>query len=485
MRKFCCIAIAWASVAACTSRTPEQQIVHDAAEALGGRERILAVKTLLLEGEGVNGNLGQDMTPEATGQQFKLTNYRRIVDVAGRRMRIEQTRTPNFDYFQGLQPQKQVQGVAGDVGYNIAPNGNATRIANAAARDRLVDLHHHPLPIVRAALDPGATLANPRTTEGQRAVEVNTKDGLKFTLAIDAATSLPTRVVSMIDNPNLGDVAVETTFADYQDAGGLKLPVHITTKTDNVLTVELRIAKQETIDGEPGELAVPPAAASAAPVTGPAPAKVDAQEIAKGVWFLAGQSHHSVVVEFSDHLRLIEVPQNDTRSLAVIAKAREIQPKKPLTHAVVSHHHFDHSGGIRAAVSEGLVVMAHKASAAFIGNAAARSHNIAPDALAKNPKPVKVEPVEDGQVIKDSAMEVVLYHIAGSSHGDTLLMAYFPRERLLVEADVYSPGGAIAPYAANLLENIEKRKLGVDRIVPIHGAIGPYSDLVKLVKAKP
>jgi hypothetical protein len=64
-------------------------------------------------------------------------------------------------------------------------------------------------------------------------------------------------------------------------------------------------------------------------------------------------------------------------------------------------------------------------------------------------------------------------------------MAYFPRERLLVEADVYSPGGAIAPYAANLLENIEKRKLGVDRIVPIHGAIGPYSDLVKLVKAKP
>ncbi len=76
-------------------------------------------------------------------------------------------------------------------------------------------------------------------------------------------------------------------------------------------------------------------------------------------------------------------------------------------------------------------------------------------------------------------MIVNLYHIAGSSHGDTLLMAYFPRERILVEADVYTPGAAVAPYAANLLENIKKRNLRVDRIVPIHGKIGPYDELVK------
>ena len=28
----------------------------------------------------------------------------------------------------------------------------------------------------------------------------------------------------MADNANLGDVAIETTFADYQDAGGLEAP---------------------------------------------------------------------------------------------------------------------------------------------------------------------------------------------------------------------------------------------------------------------
>ena len=76
-------------------------------------------------------------------------------------------------------------------------------------------------------------------------------------------------------------------------------------------------------------------------------------------------------------------------------------------------------------------------------------------------------------------MTVQLFHIAGNPHGDTLLAAYFPKERLLVEADVFSPGSAVQPYAANLIENVTKRKLAVDRIVPIHGTVAPYSELLK------
>src|SRR5688572_29836847 len=133
------------------SAPPEQAIIADAAEALGGSERILAVKTIVLEGEGTNGNMGQDMTPDATGQQFNVTDYRRAIDVAGGRVRIEQTRTPNFTYFQGQQPQKQVLGVDGDVAYNVAANGNATRAADTVARDRRAEIYHHPITIVRAA----------------------------------------------------------------------------------------------------------------------------------------------------------------------------------------------------------------------------------------------------------------------------------------------------------------------------------------------
>ncbi|MBZ5558128.1 MAG: MBL fold metallo-hydrolase [Acidobacteriia bacterium] len=474
--------LAIVTLSACAQAPPEQQIVNDAADALGGRARVQAIKTIVIDGAGLDGNLGQDMTPDATGQAFILTDYKRAIDVAGGRMRIEQTRTPNFTYFQGQQPQKQVLGIDGSVGYNIAPNGTATRVANAAANDRRADLYHHPLTIVRAALDAATILSNPRTHDKERIVDAALANGLKFTLAIDIATKLPTRVVSMADNINLGDVAIETSFADYQDVNGLKLPAHLTTKTDKWTTVDIKVSKQ-TVDGDAGDLAAPAAAMSAPPITGPPPAVVTAQEVAKGVWFLAGQSHHSVLVEFADHLTLIETPQNDTRALAVIAKARELRPDKPLTTVVNTHHHFDHSGGIRAAVSEGLTVITQKANAAFYQDAISRSHSIVPDALAKNPKPLKIETVDDEMALKDAAMTVNLYRIAGSAHADTLLMAYFPKERLLVEADVFSPGSAVNPYAANLLENIKKHDLKIDRIVPIHGAVAPYAEFLKAVPA--
>ena len=234
------VLLAAVASAACTQTPAEQQIVNDAAAALGGAERIQAVKTLVIEGEGTNGNLGQDMTPDATGQSFTVTDYKRAIDVPAGRVRIEQTRTPNFTYFQGQQPQKQVPGVDGDVAYNVAANGNATRAGEAVAKDRRAEGYHHPITIIRAALDPAAMLSNPRTQDNQSVVDVTTADGLMFTLAIDATTKLPTRVVSMTDNTNLGDVAIETSFADYQDVNGLKLPARLTTKTDEYTTAELR-----------------------------------------------------------------------------------------------------------------------------------------------------------------------------------------------------------------------------------------------------
>ncbi len=163
---------------------------------------------------------------------------------------------------------------------------------------------------------------------------------------------------------------------------------------------------------------------------------------------------------------LIDAPQSEARTLAVIAKAKETVPNKPLTQLVTTHHHFDHTAGMRAAIAEGMDVITQSGNREWVENMAKRPHTIQPDTLAKKPTRLVVEGVDDSREIKDNTMTVMLYHVAGNPHSDTMLMAYFPRDRVVVEVDAYSPGAGPHIYAANLLENIEKRKLRVDRIVP-------------------
>ncbi|MGE3887854.1 MAG: MBL fold metallo-hydrolase, partial [Vicinamibacterales bacterium] len=459
-----------------------QLTVDQAAEALGGRDRLLGIRTLVLSGEGTQWNLGQDMTIDATGQTFAVTGYRRAMDLAGGRMRIEQTRTPNFLYFQGQAPQTQAFGLDGDVAYAVSASGGISRSSAQAARDRFAELHHHPVVLVRAALGQGVTLANARTEGTEQLVDVTLPGGGPFTLALDATTHLPTRIRSMASHPNLGDVVIETAFQDYAEVSGIRMPTRVITKTDRFKTAELRLTRA-TMNGDAGDIAAPDAARAAEAPSGPPPVNVVAESLAPGVWLLAGQSHHSVLVEFNDHLMLIEAPQSEARTLAVIAKARELVPGKALTTLVSSHHHFDHSAGLRAAVSEGLTVITHQGNVAYYEEAAKRPFTLQPDALARNPKPLTIEGVDDMRVVEDGTRRVELYHISGNPHADTLLMAYLPKERLLVEADAFSPGSSVHPYAANLLQNIRDRKLRVDRIVPLHGTVVPLAELVKAVPA--
>jgi glyoxylase-like metal-dependent hydrolase (beta-lactamase superfamily II) len=467
--------VAALALAGCARPTPEQQFLNDAHAALGGKSGIEAARTLTIEGSGVNYNLGQDMKPEAATQTFEVSGYKRQIDLINARQRVEQTRTPKFAFFQGPQPQTQIQGLDGEVAFNVNPEGAANRLAGLGARDRHADFYHHPLTLLGAAINPKATITNVRTVGAVRQADITTAAGPVITLTIDAA-GMPLSASSNAYHANLGDVVITTTFSDYQEVSGLKLPARMAGKVDDFTTWELQASRQ-VIGGDAVDLAAPAAAAVAA--AAPAAPNVVVTAIGKGVWLLGGQSHHSALIEFSDHLMLIDAPQSEARTLAVIAKARETVPGKPLTQLVTTHHHFDHTAGLRAAIAEGLTVITQAGNREWVQNMAKRPHTRQPDALAKGPKQVTVEVVDGEREFADPAMTVRLYHVAGNPHSDTMLMAYVPRERVIVQVDAFSPGSQSNPYAANLLENIQSRKLAVDRIVPLHGAIAPMADLVK------
>ena len=108
-----------------------------------------------------------------------------------------------------------------------------------------------------------------------------------------------------------------------------------------------------------------------------------------------------------------------------------------------------------------------------------------PDALAKAPKPLNLQLVDDTLTLKDAAMEVQLYHLLDNQREGTNLFAYVPNGRLLVQADLYDNTWDRHLWGQNVLDNIERRKLKVDRDIPVHGAMEPFAAMVQNIKAKP
>jgi len=230
-------------------------------------------------------------------------------------------------------------------------------------------------------------------------------------------------------------------------------------------------------------LALPDDVKSAAPPARPEQV-VTVEPVGKGIWWLAGSGNHrSIVFEFEDHLTLFEAPVSEARTKAVIDKARTLS-SKPLTHVIISHHHFDHSGGLRVAVAEGLTVITHRLNEPFFKMLVERPFTIEPDALAKAPKPLKLELVDDTLTLKDSVMEVRLYHLLDNPREGTNLYAYVPRDKMLVQADLYDNTWLRHLWGENVLKNFEQRKLSIDKHVPVHGGRESFADMVKTIKAK-
>ena len=457
--------------------------------AMGGRTRIMAVKTLSMVGRGSNFNLGQNPSPSDSLPMFEVTEFRRIADFQNRRWRVEQSRTPRF-VTANTAAQRQIAAGDQQLGFDVLPDGSSRVATTRLLSDPRNELLHHPIGFLQTAFASSSEVIASGQQRGFRYVRMNS-GGKRYGMLIDPTTDLPVSIQQIVYHPMLGDVLLETEFHDWEDHDGLKLPNRIIQKLDERWTLsDIRLGSVQVNATDVPDLAAPAelrAAQTATPVAAAAPpVTITVTEPAPGVWYLAGQSHHSVVIEMADHLLLVEAPQNDARTLAVIQRARALNPNKPLRAVINTHHHFDHSGGVRAAMSEGLTVITHEQNKAFFDSLALRRHSLTRDALATKQRAPRVEGVGAKRVITDGTRTVELHHVTGSPHSKSMLMVYLPKERMLIEADLYSPPAAapaagapppVFPFAAGLVENIDRLGLAVDTIVPIHGRVVPIADL--------
>jgi hypothetical protein len=470
------------ALAAAYAQTPEMQVVNGAAEALGGKARIQSVKSLTVEGEGTNPNIGQNVTPDAPLSVWKVTEYKRTIDLTNGRMRLQQRRTAQFAFALASDVHQDMS-VDGDVAWNTAA-GKATRVGAAVAESRRIDMLGNPVVIVRAALDPAAKLSNLRKKGNLQLLDVTTAKGDKLTLALDGANRLPAYVEWISSSDNLGDVLNRTAFLNYETVGGIKLPKRYLSTMDfrNWTTADILVSKN-TVDGDIGDLA-PPAAVKSAAAPVPAPDVVTAEPQGKGIWWMAGSGNHrSVLFEFDDHLTLFEAPDSAERAKDVIDKARTVVPNKPLTEVIVSHHHFDHSTGLRVVVAEGLTVITHKGNEQMFREIVARKATLHPDELALHPKPLKIRTMDDTLVLKDKSMEVDLYQVKDNIHSGLLIMAWIPRDRTLVQGDLYDVGWLQHPWADNYEENLKMRHLDVAKDLPIHGRVQTRAEEIAQIES--
>jgi glyoxylase-like metal-dependent hydrolase (beta-lactamase superfamily II) len=325
---------------------------------------------------------------------------------------------------------------------------------------------------VRAALDPAAQVTNLRQNGTERTVDIRTAQGDVLALTVDGHNR-PIAVRTTVYHNVLGDTERVTRFDAYEDLDGVLLPKRFVQRLDRWVEYEIGVMAH-TLDADLGALAAPDAVRAAAqalqasqpPGGAPAAAQpIEMQQVSPGIWY----GNANLIVEFEDHVTLIEL-QNEARVNALLATAKALVPAKPVTEAIVSHHHFDHAGGLRTAVAHGLTIIAHRVNEPWFREVVQRPHTIVTDPLARAPRPMRIVAVDDNHTLRDAAMELQLYRVRGSTHGDGILMMYFPRQRVLVESDHwYGPPGQIKPHMRSLYADIRARGLQVDRIAVLHG----------------
>ena len=488
-----------ALMAGSTGAQDPRTVLQSTAAAMG----VSNMKSIQHSGTGWQGMVGQNHAPADDWPRVDLTSYTRTIDFDTMSSREEYVRVQGNHPQRGgglgfpfLTEQRVTNFVSGNHAWTLNPQGQPVP-QPAEAELRRIEILLTPWGFLKGAMAPGASPTLVTRNEYGGRVNVISFIALgRYRLnATINGENLVMRVQTWVPNPVVGDLYIENVYTNYQDIGGVKVPrFHQHQDYDdggnepNVSGGDHAFGLEKFSDVRlnvaNAALTVPADVRSA---TVP-PVRVQSEKLGDGVWLTAGGSHNSVAVEFRDHVAVIEAPLNEERSLAVIGEVNRLIPNKPIQFIVNTHHHWDHLGGLRTYVHEGATVITHEGNRPYYQEVLrARPWVLQPDRYSLHPREewsegYIFETVREKYVLADDTRIVELHNVRGLAHAAGMLIAYFPKEKMVVQADLYNPQAA-APNASNRTfhRNLQRLKLDVRTIVGIHGRPAPMSQFEQFV----
>ena len=344
-------------------------VISDASKAMG----VDTLNTVEYSATGFDFVLGQAYNPSSPWPKFINKTYTRAIDFrtpASKvdRIRLQGENPPRGGGQQpviGEQPQSQT----------IIVNANTPWVQQ-------LEIWMMPHGFIRAATANNATVKS--QTVGGKRYNVLTFTGQNKALVNGYINDqhLVERVETWIDTAYLGDTLFEAIYSDYKDVGGVKFPMKIVQQPGRLSDLRPDRHRREAERCRDRFRRRRGAAARRAGRRRP-PARrsdVPTEKLADGVFLILG-GYASVAVDFKDYIVVIEGPQSEARAMQIIDAAKRLIPGKPIRYVVNTHHHIDHSSGLRTFVAEGATVITHEVNKPYFEKLFALPHTLGPDRL--------------------------------------------------------------------------------------------------------
>lgn len=313
------------------------------------------------------------------------------------------------------------------------------------------------------------------------------QDGLLSTILLDALTKRVSGLEWLRDDPVEGDQVVRFVWPAYATTGELLLPSSVQEWRNATLTRDDTLTY--SINTSPGDAQFAAPASGYATLESAAASGAEAEavrKLAENIYLLQALpgGNRVLFAVFKDYVVVFEAPTPQNAATAAMEAIRRTAPGKPVRYVTFSHHHDDHGGGLRPYITEGVTIVTTPANERFVRDVARARHTIRPDALSAAPKAPIIEIMRGKRTFTDGDLTMELIDVGPTSHVDEMLVAWFPKEKLLFQGDMLILPDRGEPGRANALTRdlsaaIARLGLDVQTIAGVHGPVGTIGDLRK------